>query len=83
MNCWSISDERLANKTNQAVVMEVNSGALGLFITKSCAGYDVSKQLVYCSEAEFKRCFKPHAKILKSCSNIILCTVVSLSIHRF
>lgn len=43
MNCWSIPDERLANKTNQAVVMEVNSGALGLFITKSCASYDVSK----------------------------------------
>lgn len=66
MNCLYISDERLANKTNQAVVMEVNSAALGLFITKSCASYDVIKELFYCSEREFKLCFKPHTKILQT-----------------
>ena len=63
VNCWYTADERLANKTNQVVVMEVNSAALGLFITKSCAGYDVIKELFYCSETEFKLCFKPHTKI--------------------
>lgn len=62
MNCLYISDERLANKTNQAVVMEVNSSALGLFVTKSCASYDVIKELFYCSETEFKLCFEPHTK---------------------
>lgn len=65
--------------------MEVNSAALGLFITKTCASYDVIKELFYCSETEFQLCsfVSNHTqKYYKCWSNVILCTVVSLSVLK-